>query len=91
MSDFESRLNDFQHSIERALDNMQNAQKDHNKEVSEKLDGLTEDTKRLVVQTTKTNGRVSVHSMILYPIAGAMLLLIGALLEKGVISIDLFK
>lgn len=84
MSDIETRLSDFRHSIERAIDNMHNAQNEQNNEVNEKLDAL-------IKQTTKTNGRVSVHAMVLYPLGGMLLLLIGALLEKGIVTINLFK
>lgn len=44
----------------------------------------------LMTQALKTNGRVSTHSLILYPLAGAFLLLCGALLGKGIIDISLF-
>lgn len=53
-------------------------------EISKKLDSV-------IVQTTRTNGKVSMHAMILYPLVGAFLLLAGALLSKGIIDITLFK
>lgn len=59
--------------------------------LEERLVRMEEKLDALLVQTTKTNGRVSTHSMIIYPLAGAFLLLCGALLGKGVIAIELFK
>lgn len=84
MSDFQEQLAALQHSLERAIDKMEKSQDAQNIIVNEKLDGL-------IKQTTKTNGRVSVHAMVIYPLAGLFLLVCGALLANGTIAIDLFK
>lgn len=84
MSDFQEQLSSLQHTIERAMDNMQDSQGRQNEIVNKKLD-------ELIVQTTRTNGRVSVHAMVIYPLGALFLLVVGALLSNGVIPISLFK
>ena len=59
--------------------------------LEERLVRMEQKLDALLVQTTKTNGKVSTHSMILYPLATLVLLLCGALLGKGIIAIELFK